>query len=205
MAAAPGHATKTPISGAKRSFCGAKVYWRHLEIHRKAMQIRDLEAADAADLLEFELANRAWFERTVEARKETFYTLEGVQEHIRECLEAHAGGAMHPLVMLAEDGRIGGRANIRYIDQAKGCGEIGYRIAERHCGKGWASASVRHMQQLAYSIWRLQALHAYASIENPASAHILEKHGFIRQELIRERSRVQQRLLDAYRFRHVIA
>ena len=166
------------------------------------MLFRDLRLEDAAGLLEFELFNRAWFERTVEGRKEEFYTAEGIGAHIKECLDAYAGGTMHPCVMVDAQGDITGRLNLRFIDAVQGSGEIGYRIAERHCGLGWASASVRHMQQLAYGTWRLSSLIAYASVENPASARVLEKNGFVRQELIRDRSVVRQRKLDAYRYRH---
>ncbi len=169
------------------------------------MQFRDLQIEDVAKLLAFELANRAWFEKTVEGRHEAFYTTEGVAAHIRECLDGYACGILHPLVILDADGDIAGRANLRFIDPAAGCCEIGYRIAEPHCGKGWASASVRYMQQLAYGTWRLAFLQAYASIENPASARVLEKNGFVRQELVRERSLVQGRRLDSYRYRHVPA
>ncbi|HEX8955991.1 MAG TPA: GNAT family N-acetyltransferase [Burkholderiaceae bacterium] len=157
---------------------------------------------DAAGLLEFELANRDWFEKTVEARKEEFYTIAGAIAHVRECLDAYAGGTMHPCVMVDAEGNIAGRLNLRFIDAVQGCGEIGYRIAEPHCGLGWASASVRHMQQLAYGTWHLSSLVAYASVENHASARVLEKNGFVRQELIRDRSFVQRRKLDAYRYRH---
>jgi ribosomal-protein-alanine N-acetyltransferase len=166
------------------------------------VQFRDLQLDDAAGLLEFELANRAWFEKTVEARKEDFYSLEGITAHILECLDGYAGGTMHPCVMVDPEGRIAGRFNLRFIDQVKGSGEIGYRIAELHCSEGWASAAVRYMQQLAYGRWKLTRLDAYASVENPASARVLEKNGFVRQELVSERSSVQQRKLDAYRYRH---
>ena len=166
------------------------------------MQFRDLRLEDAAALLDFELANRTWFERTVEARKEAFYTLEGVQAHVTECLDGYVRGTLHPLVMVDADGSIAGRANLRFIDQAQGSCEIGYRIAKQHCGQGWASASVRHMQQLAYETWRLALVQAYASVEKPASASVLEKNGFVRQELVRERSIVQGRPLDSYRYHH---
>ncbi len=169
------------------------------------MQFRDLRFEDVAKLLDFELANRAWFEKTVEARKEAFYTAEGVEAHIRECLDGYERGTLHPLVLTGADGSIAGRANLRFIDPVQGSCEIGYRIAERHCGQGWASASVRHMQQLAYAHWRLLRVEAYASVENPASARVLEKNGFVRQELVRQRSLVQGRHLDSYRYRHIPA
>lgn len=169
------------------------------------MQFRDLLVEDAANLLAFELANKAWFEKTVEERKDRFYSMDGIAEHIKECLDAYAAGTMHPCVMVDAQGQIAGRLNLRFIDTVKGSGEIGYRIAELHCGKGWASESVRHMQQLAYGRWKLTQLNAYANVENPASERVLEKCGFVRQELVRERSFVQQRKIDAHRYSHTAA
>ena len=169
------------------------------------MQFRDLLPDDGAKLLEFESANRGWFEKTVEARKEEFYSLKGIEAHIAECLAGYAGGTLHPLVMTDAAGEITGRANLRFIDAVKGNCEIGYRIAELHCGHGWASASVRHMQQLAYGTWGLSHIVAYASVENLASARVLEKNSFVREELIKERSTVHQRKIDAYRYIHTAA
>jgi ribosomal-protein-alanine N-acetyltransferase len=107
--------------------------------------------------------------------------------------------------MADAEGRIAGRLNLRFIDPVQGSGEIGYRIGELHCGKGWASASVRHMQQLAYGKWALTSLVAYVNVENPASVRVLEKNGFVRQEFVPERSFVQQRKIDGYRYLHTSA
>ena len=46
------------------------------------IRIRTLQPIDAEPLLKFELENRQWFERHIDARSSAFYSLEGVTEHI---------------------------------------------------------------------------------------------------------------------------
>jgi ribosomal-protein-alanine N-acetyltransferase len=142
------------------------------------MYIRTLQAGDADALLAFELANRSWFERSVEARAPEFYTVPGVRLHIAAYLDDYRHGRMHPCVMLGEDGAIIGRANLRYIDTAAGNAEVGYRVAHARVGQGLASAALRHLQRLAVDEWKLSRLQAWVASGNPASARVLEKHGF---------------------------
>lgn len=169
------------------------------------MSYRPLQAADVADLLRFELANRAWFERIIPAREESMYTEAGIEAHIQSCLNELQLGTMYPGVVLDADGRIAGRVNLRFINHTAGSGEVGYRIAEDHCGKGLASGSVRWLQEAAYGPLGLSRLEAYASVENPVSARVLEKSGFVRRELIAQRSKIGERWLDAYRYEHIPA
>ena len=51
--------------------------------------------ADAADLLEFELQNRAFFERSINARPAAYYALEGVRAAIAAAA-ADAQADQHP-------------------------------------------------------------------------------------------------------------
>jgi ribosomal-protein-alanine N-acetyltransferase len=167
-----------------------------------AMQFRTLLPSDAANLLDFELANRAWFERTILPRAASIYTPDGIVAHIEHCLEEYERGVYHPSLLVDSHGRIGGRLNLKDIDRTQGTSEIGYRIAQDLSGKGWASSAVGFLQQLAYGQWALRSLSAYVTVENPASARVLEKNGFVRLELVPQRSLVQGRLLDNYRYGH---
>ena len=143
-----------------------------------AFQIRTLHPDDAAPLLRFELANRAWFEHYVEARGDAFYSLEGVAGHIREFLAAYAAGTRHPCVIVDGEGTIVGRANLKDIDRRAGSAEVGYRIAASHAGKGLASRAVEHLVDVARASWRLTQLHAYVAHTNVASARVLQKSRF---------------------------
>ncbi|HEY8024081.1 MAG TPA: GNAT family N-acetyltransferase [Burkholderiaceae bacterium] len=166
------------------------------------MKFRTLTIDDAPALLEFELANRAWFEKTVLKREDSVYTVDGIGRHVQACLDDLARGTMHPNLMLDEDGRIAGRVNLKDIDVQAAIAEVGYRIAQKYVGQGWATASLRHLLMLAYEKWDLQSLQAFVTTENPASARVLDKCGFVRREFIPQKSLIQGRLLDGYRYLH---
>lgn len=144
-----------------------------------AFQIRTLQPDDAVQLLHFEQANRHWFERHVEPRGDAFYSLEGVADHIREFLAAHADGTRHPCVIVDGQGAIVGRANLKEIDRLAGTAEVGYRIAASHVGMGLASRAVGHLVDVARVSWQLKHLHAFVADGNAASARVLQKSRFV--------------------------
>ncbi|NHZ98795.1 GNAT family N-acetyltransferase [Massilia sp. CCM 8734] len=141
--------------------------------------LRTLAQGDADALLAFELANRAWFERHVQAREPAFYSPEGVARHIAQYLDGHATGAWHPCVLLDGEGRIVGRANLKGIDRAEGSAEVGYRIAHDQTGKGLATFALQSLVKLARASWQLKELRAEVTQANQGSAAVLRKCGFV--------------------------
>ena len=166
------------------------------------MDIRTLHASDAPSLLAFELANRAWFESCVEARSPDFYNPAGVALHIDDCLRRMAGGTMHPCLLLDDDGAVVGRCNLKDIDRVAGRAEVGYRIARDACGRGLASAALRHLMELAYGSWQLHGLDAHVTVANPASARVLERADFTVAGSSPEQALVAGRLIDCLHYRH---
>lgn len=141
--------------------------------------IRTLRPDDAAPLLAFEQANRAWFERHIDGRPDDFYSIDGVHAHVAQFLDEHAQGRMHPCVILDEHGQLIGRANLKDIDRQQGVAEVGYRIGEQQAGKGLATAALQYLIALAQDEWRLQRLCACAIDGNAASIRVLERCGFV--------------------------
>lgn len=166
----------------------------------KSLHIRLLSRDDAASLLQFEFDNRAWFETQIEARPAAFYSLEGVQRHISALLVDYAAGKFHPCLLVNAESEILGRANLKDINQEEGSAEVGYRIAYQHQGKGYASAALLHLIATARFEWHLQRLHAYVLDGNPASSRVLQKAGFIADQVIPNLARVNQRDLDGKRY-----
>jgi ribosomal-protein-alanine N-acetyltransferase len=144
--------------------------------------IRLLTPADGPALLDFETRNRGWFEQHVAARGEAFYSQAGVDQHIAELLAAHAQGHWFPSLLLDEAGAIIGRINLKDMDLQAGVAELGYRLGQDQIGAGLATAAVGQMKVLAQQQWGLQRLDAVVSPANPASARVLEKCGFERQD-----------------------
>lgn len=143
------------------------------------LAIRTLQPGDAPALLDFELRNRAWFERHVEARAPHFYTPEGVAQHIADYLDGYARGCWHPCVGIDGAGAIVGRANLKDIDQRTRSAEVGYRIGQDQAGRGHATQLLAHLVTLAQTQWALARLTAEVSVQNAGSARVLEKCGFV--------------------------
>jgi ribosomal-protein-alanine N-acetyltransferase len=156
--------------------------------------------ADAQALLAFELLNCAWFEGFVDARPADFYSIDGVQQHIQECLTARRLRTMYPALIVDEADEILGRINLRAINVISRTGDLGYRIGFAHAGQGIASEAVARMKLLAQSACHLKRLNAYVAVSNPASMKVLEKNGFKRVGLIPERSHFGGEAHDAYEF-----
>lgn len=163
------------------------------------MEIRLLQLEDAAPLLAFELANRIWFERFVERRAASTYSAAGIDAHIRQLLAAHAAGVLLPCVMAAAGGQIVGRANLKDIDRAAGVAEIGYRIAEQAVGQGLATQAVRHLMDAAASLG-VGRLAAVISVENGASARVIERAGFVRDSFLPGYALLAHGAVDCWRY-----
>ncbi len=165
-----------------------------------AFSIRTLQPGDGDRLLEFERANRNWFETLVDPRGDAFYTRDGVHAHIAHYLAGYANATWHPCVIVDQAGAIIGRANLKDIDLARGLAEIGYRIGQRHTGNGLASQAVRYLRAVGAGQWGLQRLEARVTIDNAASARVLEKCGFTRGARVPAMALVQQVMTDGYLF-----
>ncbi|WP_367375004.1 GNAT family N-acetyltransferase [Pseudomonas lini] len=152
----------------------------------KPVRIRTLQSTDAEALLAFELDNREWFERFIDARDAAFYSLQGVTDHIAAYLSDLAAGTWHPFVIEEAGGKLVGRANLKSIDMSERSAEIGYRIAQSACGRGLATLAVKHMIQEAQLHWNLKQLVANVYAGNIGSAKVLERCGFLIEPLPRQ-------------------
>ncbi|MEB0077971.1 GNAT family N-acetyltransferase [Pseudomonas sp. CCI3.2] len=143
------------------------------------IRIRMLQSNDAEALLTFEVDNREWFERYIDARGSAFYSVQGVTDHIADYLSSFAAGTWHPFVIEDFGGNIVGRANLKDIDMAERSAEVGYRIAQTACGQGLATMAVRHLVQEAQLHWNLKQLVANVYAGNIGSAKVLKRCGFL--------------------------
>lgn len=154
----------------------------------------------AAALLHFEQENKVWFEQMIAPRSPSFYTDEGVVQHIETCLADLRRGLMYPLVAWL-DNRIVARANLRDISFAEGSAAIGYRVAEAYGGQGIASSCVVKLEEVATGTLGLAMLRADVLDNNPVSKYILEKHGFIEVQHEKNHTEINGSLLGRAAFR----
>ena len=133
-----------------------------------------LRADHAAAVLAFEIANRAYFARTISDRGDEFFERFGARHEARLAEQADGEGAYY--VLVDEDGAVLGRFNLIFVDD--GMWEVGYRVAEQVSGRGVATAGVRELCELAAAQHGARTLRAATSHGNVASQRVLLKAGF---------------------------
>ncbi len=139
------------------------------------MQFELLSKHHLKQLLNFELENRSWFESLIEPRDNAFYSEQGVCEHIdAELDKVNSGSAFCGL--LIKDNEIVARANLRDICANKAF--VGYRVSKNFTSQGYASFCLASLVKIAKREFGVKALEAKVLENNPASKHILLKHGF---------------------------
>ena len=132
---------------------------------------RDHEAA----LLDFELANRAYFALSISDRGDEFY--EEFAERHRALLAEQEAGACVFYVLVDEDQTVLGRFNLYGL--VDGTAEVGYRVAQRATGRGVATSGLRDLCRIAGEEYGLRTLRAVTTDENVASQRVLANAGFV--------------------------
>lgn len=142
--------------------------------------LRPVSLADCEDLLHFEQENRAFFESHVTARPVGYHTPAGIQAAVERALREAQEDLGYQYLIRDAQSRLIGRINLSHVRRAHFfSAELGYRIAQRACGQGYASAAVRQVLDLAFGPLGLQRLEAHARATNPASVRVLQRCGFV--------------------------
>jgi len=138
-------------------------------------ELQQLRPDHGPAVLEFELANRAYFAAFISDRGDDFFD-HFTDRHRAMLAEQEAGlGAFY--VLVAADGAVLGRFNL--YDIKDGSAELGYRVAQDVAGRGVATATVRELCRLAATRHGLHSLKAATSHANVASQKVLTKSGFV--------------------------
>jgi ribosomal-protein-alanine N-acetyltransferase len=138
-------------------------------------ELQRLRPDHAPALLAFELANRAYFAKTIPDRGDDYFD-NFADRHAALLAEQDTGEcAFH--VLVGDDGAILGRFNL--FDLEDGTAKLGYRVAETAAGHGVATAAVRELRRLATAQYGLRTLMAATTQANVASQRVLVKTGFV--------------------------
>jgi RimJ/RimL family protein N-acetyltransferase len=134
------------------------------------LALRPLELADAAAFVRL-------FEGDWEAVKQTGRMPYPVTEAaMRDWIELHATAASETFLMMRrEDGAALGGVGFGGTGVVN---ELGYALGRPYWGRGYATEGVLAMIEYARDRG-LRALEAFTFIENPASARVLDKAGFV--------------------------
>ena len=75
--------------------------------------------------------------------------------------------------------------------------EIGFGLQSAYWGKGYMSEAARAVVDCGFDVLRLHRIEADIDPRNRASARVLEKLGFVREGLLRERWIVDGEISDS--------
>lgn len=138
------------------------------------MKFETLSMEHMRSLLEFELNNRLWFESMITPREESFYSLEGVIEHVESMVEGMSANVLYSGI-LTDGGKVLARGNLKDISDKTAY--VGYRVGKAFLSNGLASRCLTELIIMAKRLG-IDTLKAQVLDNNPASARVLEKQGF---------------------------
>jgi ribosomal-protein-alanine N-acetyltransferase len=133
----------------------------------------------ADELLRFETENRGFFEAHVNNRPAAYYSPDGVRAALALAAREAAEDKGYQFLVRDEAGTLLGRVNLVGVKRNHfHSAELGYRMAESACGKGFASEAVRLVLARAFGELGLKRLEANARINNEGSVRVLLRNGF---------------------------
>ena len=145
------------------------------------IRLRPVASGDAAAYAAAYDANRAHLARWDPAREESFYTVEWHEALVAQHLRDGADGRAARFVLVHDDGRIVGVANISNIVRgAFHSADLGYWIDASLAGRGLMSRAIAVVIDHASTELALHRLQAATLLDNAASQRVLAANGFER-------------------------
>lgn len=143
------------------------------------LHISLLKESDSNELLQFELENRKYFTASVTDRGDDYFS--NFQTILVENIEEQKCGACRFYLARNSSDDIVGRVNLFDIGMRSNVrtANLGYRIGERFCGKGYATLGVSLVCEKAKSELHIHQLKAMVAVQNIGSQRVLEKSGFL--------------------------
>jgi ribosomal-protein-alanine N-acetyltransferase len=163
------------------------------------MQLELLDEKHLEMLFDFELDNRTYFETLIQSRGHDFYRRPVILAHIKDLMSDYREGEKLSCLVIKEEAVVA-RANIKSIDDNSSSAEVGYRVAENVTGQGVASFALGGLIELAKEQLELKSLTAWVLSNNPASARVLEKQGFVKRQTVQNYICFKGRHLDCYEY-----
>jgi [ribosomal protein S5]-alanine N-acetyltransferase len=159
-----------------------------------SVRLRQLGAPDLADLhavFSDPVAMRYWSRPAFADLAETRDYLASIDAG-RERGDLFQWGIEH-----VESRKIIGTTTLFAIDRQQGRAEIGYILGSEHWRKGYAGAALRRLLQYTRDEMKLRRIEADVDPRNSASLRCVERLGFEREGLMRERWVVAGEVQDA--------
>lgn len=143
------------------------------------ISIKRLSLDDADSLFKFEIENRSYFNTIGLYRSDSYYNRDSFQEIIESLVGEQEKDIHYMYLVMNMQGEVIGRVNLTdVIKEPLNKAELGYRIGEKHQGKGFATAAVKLVMKQAYLVHKLHRIEAGTSPQNIGSQIVLIKNGF---------------------------
>ncbi|HEX2252915.1 MAG TPA: GNAT family protein [Thermoanaerobaculia bacterium] len=155
--------------------------------------VRALTAGDVPalyDLFRHEEVTRYWSWPAYSEPAQAAALLAEIEEHFRARTLFQWG-----LARRADD-RVVGTVTLFEIDSGRHRGEVGFALARAAWGQGLMGEALTALFDFAFDRLGLHRLEADVDPRNAPSLAVLERHGFRREGLLRERHRVGDELQD---------
>jgi [ribosomal protein S5]-alanine N-acetyltransferase len=151
-----------------------------MRLDGRTVYLRPFEVSDAADLLRLNIENRSFFAPREARRADDYYTLERQQAYIDETQKrlAERSGATFGVFLCESDELVGFLGLFGVIRGGFQEARIGYMLAERHSGRGYATQAVELAIAYAFETLDLHRIETGVQLDNPASMRVLTKAGF---------------------------
>lgn len=151
-----------------------------MTLEGERVRLRPLEVDDADELLRVSLENREFFAARESRRPGEYYTLDVQRRRIEDGRKmlAERTGALFGVFLSESEELIGILGLFGVIGGGFQDARIGYMIAERHSGSGFATEAVTLSLAYAFETLDLHRLETGVQLDNPASMRVLTKAGF---------------------------
>jgi len=114
---------------------------------------------------------------------------EGERYVKRSIREIKNGKSMAFVLELKEERKLCGMIEIREIERDHSQAELSFWLSSSCWGQGYMSEGVEGILHYGFEKLNLNRFYAYHMLRNPASGRVLEKNGFRREGILRQRVR----------------
>ncbi len=166
-----------------------------MELISGDIRLRPFRPTDAAKLAQ--MANNKKISRNLRDGFPHPYTPDDAVAFIRHCLDKHAD-TFFAIEFKGE--HVGNISLSPCHDVYRKSAEIGYFISEPYWNKGIASAAVNAIVQFGFDTLGMMRIQTGVFEYNPASQHVLEKCGFVKEGVFKKAVFKEGELWDEVRY-----
>ena len=161
--------------------------------------LQELGVDDAQALLQINIDNKEYFENWMPLKPDaSYYSLQGQLDKIESIYQKSKNDECYSFgIFLEESKTLIGNVSFYFVQRGphQSC-MVGYQIAEKYTGKGYATKAVSLSLEIAFKKLHFHRVRAEAQPENKGSIRVLEKAGLTREGYARKNLKVNDEWRD---------